>query len=108
MNENNRKLSYPGEFKKLKERPELNLQDSLILSSGNQITVEQLVNFLETEYRSFFDNKESAVVFTEIDFQKIIMHLNTYANHDYKNPHQLDEEEKDIHLSIRKVEDSNG
>ncbi|MGG3927114.1 AAA family ATPase [Metabacillus fastidiosus] len=101
INGNNRRLSYPGEFNGIKERPDLNFQDSLILSNGEQITVDQLVNFVETEYRTFIDGKQSPVLATEIDFKKIITHLNTYANHDYKSPHQLDEHEKQLYLAIR-------
>ncbi|MGE7942248.1 hypothetical protein ACQKNB_09185 [Lysinibacillus xylanilyticus] len=99
INEKNRRLSYPGEFNGEKERPDLNFQESLTLSSGEKITVDQLVNFVETDYLSFFDNKESAVIVPEIDFNKIIAHLSTYANHNYKSPHQLDEPEKQPLLS---------
>lgn len=100
IKENNRRLSYPGECEG-KERPDLNLQDSLILSSGEEIKVDQLVSFIETEYRTFIENKQSAVSALEIDFEKIITHLNTYANHSYKNPVQLEDEEKRIYLDIR-------
>lgn len=101
INEKNRRLSYPGEFNGEKERPDLNFQDSLTLSSGEKISVEQLVNFVETEYRAFFDNKESVMLDDEIDFKKIITHLSTYANHNYKSPHQLDEPEKQLYLAIQ-------
>ncbi|WP_427071280.1 McrB family protein [Lysinibacillus fusiformis] len=97
INEKNRRLSYPGEFNGEKERPDLNFQDSLTLSSGEKISVEQLVNFVETEYRDFFD----IILADEIDFKKIITHLSTYANHDYKNPLQLEEKEKQKYLTIR-------
>lgn len=76
-------------------------EDSLTLSSGKKISVEQLVNFVETEYRAFFDNKESVMLADEIDFKKIITHLSTYANHNYKNPHQVDEPEKQLYLAIQ-------
>lgn len=75
MNENNRRLSYPGEFNGEKERPDLNIQDSLTLSSGKTISVEQLVNFVETEYLAFFHNIDSAEVVPAIDFKKILTHL---------------------------------
>ena len=101
MKENNRRLSYPGECEGIKERPDLNLQDSLFLSSGEEIKVDQLVSFIETEYRTFIENKQPAVSSLEIDFEKIITHLNKYANHSYKNPIQLEYEEKKIYLDIR-------
>ena len=101
INEKNRRLSYPGEFNGNKERPDLNIQELLTLSSGEEITVDQLINFVETEYRAFFDNNESAVIVPEIDFKKIITHLSTYANHNYKSPHQLDEPEKQLYLAIQ-------
>jgi len=101
MNENNRRLSYPGEYEGIKERPDLNLQDSLFLSSGEEIKVDQLVSFIETEYRTFIENKQTAVSSHKIDFEKVITHLNTYANHGYKNPIQLEGEEKQIYLDIR-------
>ncbi|MEK4713571.1 McrB family protein [Sporosarcina sp. FSL K6-5500] len=101
INEKNRRLCYPGEFNGEKERPDLNVQDSLTLSSGEQITVDQLVDFVETDYRAFFDNKESDTFVPEIDFKKIITHLYTYANHAYKGPHQLEEKEKQKYLAIR-------
>ncbi|MGG2056327.1 AAA family ATPase [Lysinibacillus pakistanensis] len=101
MKENNRRLSYPGECEGVKERPDLNLQDSLFLSSGEEIKVDQLVSFIETEYRTFIENKQPALSSLEIDFEKIITHLNTYANHSYKNPIQLEDEEKQTYLDIR-------
>lgn len=101
INEKNRRLSYPGEFNGEKERPDLNIQDLLTLSSGEEISVDQLINFVETEYRAFFDNKESAIIVPKIDFKKIITHLNTYSNHAYKSPDQLDEPEKEFYLAIR-------
>lgn len=63
--------------------------------------MDQLINFVETEYRAFFDNKESAIIVPKIDFKKIITHLNTYSNHAYKNPDQLDGPEKEFYLAIR-------
>lgn len=101
INEKKRRLSYPGEFNGEKERPDLNIQDLLTLSSGEEISVDQLINFVETEYRAFFDNKESAIIVPKIDFKKIITHLNTYSNHAYKSPDQLDEPEKEFYLAIR-------
>ena len=101
INEKNRRLSYPGEFNGEKERPGLNFQDSLTLSNGEEISVDQLVYFVETEYRAFFDNKETSIVVPIIDFKKIITHLNTYANHPYKSTYQLDEPEKQFYLAIR-------
>jgi len=85
----------------LQFRPDLNIQDSLTLTSGEEIKIDQLINFIETEYRAFFDNKEPAVFVPGIDFEKIITHLKNYANHDYKSPHQLDEQEKQVYLAIR-------
>lgn len=96
-NVNHRRLSYPGEFNGVKERPDLNLQDSLTLSSGETISVAQLVHFVETEYLDFFTNNLT----DEIDFNKIITHLSTYANHVYKNPQQLEEPEKQFYLAIQ-------
>ncbi|WP_369381534.1 AAA family ATPase [Lysinibacillus fusiformis] len=101
INGNKRRLSYPGEFNGEKERPDLNFQDSLTLSSGEKISVEQLVNFVETEYLAFFVNKELAVFVPEIDFKKIITHISIYANQIYKSPDQLDEPEKQIYLAIQ-------
>lgn len=101
MNGNNRRLSYPGEFGRVKERPDLNLLDSLTLSNGEQITVNQLLDFVESAYLIFIKNNLMPELTVDIDFKKIISHLNTYANHDYKSPHQLDETEKQIYLSIK-------
>ncbi|MEK6189411.1 MAG: AAA family ATPase [Carnobacterium alterfunditum] len=101
VNKNKRRLCYHGELNELKERPELDGHGVLKLATGEEIVVEELIHFLETEYVAFFNDKESITLSNEIDFQKIIVHLAEYANHDYKNPMHLEEQEKQLYLAIR-------
>ncbi|WP_404335113.1 AAA family ATPase [Planococcus rifietoensis] len=101
VSKNKRRLSYHGEFNELKERPEFDRQSVLKLATGEEIVVEELIHFLETEYLAFFNDKERIALPKEIDFQKIILHLSEYANHDYKNPVHLEEQEKQLYLAIR-------
>lgn len=101
VNKNKRRLSYHGEFNESKERPEVNGEDVLKLANGEEIVVEKLIHFHETEYFAFFNEEEASVSIKEIDFKKIITHLSEYANHDYKNPSYLEEKEKQLYLVIR-------
>lgn len=101
INVNQRRISYIGEFKGVKEYPKLQLQDHVTLANGKDILLSELIQFVGTEYRLFIENKSFKDGDYEIDFNKIITHLNTHASQRYKNPISVQGDEKDLYLAIR-------
>ncbi|MBB4826430.1 hypothetical protein HNO89_003690 [Sporosarcina luteola] len=95
-----RRLTAPGEFGGEKEQPSLNLAmliDVQLNGLTEEITISELQTFITHEYAPFIASQAEE----EIDFDKIIKHLQTYANERYESPEALTGEEKQHYLDIR-------
>lgn len=98
---NQQRISFIGEFEGVEESPTLELQNHVTLANGKNILLSELIQFIGNEYRLFIENKSYKDGDNEIDFNKIIKHLNTYANQGYKNPLSVQGIEKEHYLAIR-------
>lgn len=99
---NKRRISYIGEFDGIKERPEFKAfqeQSFLTLVTGDKITIKELIDFHRNEYRLLFEKQQ--LTEAEVNFIKIISHLEAYANERYKNPMSVQGNERDVYLAIR-------
>lgn len=91
-----RRLTFPGEFNGEKEYPEIpegtliDLEIKIGEDEGS-ILIEELMEFLSTEYASFF----------KISFHNIVDHLVKYAGNKYINPNRLEDDERDYYIAIR-------
>lgn len=74
-----RRLVFQGEFNDHKVRPNLKGTDVIMISDGNELTIEQLIDFHEQEYTTLFT----------IDFMMILNHLDKYANAEYIKPEKV-------------------
>lgn len=95
-----RRLTAPGEFNGHKEQPVLNPQLSLKVELNGiteQITIEELNQFIVQEYVHFINGH----LHPKVNFEKVIEHLQTYANEKYVSPDKVTGNERERYLAIR-------
>lgn len=95
-----RRLTAPGEFDGDKEHPLLDPQLSLKIELNGkteQITIDVLNQFIIQEYAHFIN----AHLHPTVIFEKIIEHLQSYANEKYVSPDKVTGNERERYLAIR-------
>lgn len=95
-----RRLSYPGEFKGIKEQPELNEENSIQTTLGVK-TIGDIKQFIETEYTALFTMEDTDKLMNNIKCISILDYLETYGGQEYESPERVDESKRKHYLDIK-------
>lgn len=92
-----RRITAPNEFNGKDERPELNL-DSVVSTKKGDIIIQQLIKFLENEYKDLIFDSEKV---NSIDCLGILKYLEENSGKEYKAIDKVEGDEKTKYINLK-------
>lgn len=97
VGDSKRRITAPSEFNGKDERPELNL-DSVVSTKKGDITIQQLIEFLENEYKDLILDSENV---NSINCLGILTYLEENSGKEYKSIDKAEGDEKTKYVNLK-------